>query len=80
MKEHANAGAVTDEIHIGCFGNHPAVSSRIIPEQIKVQNFYLNQKMLFFYGIALVLLVISPSAYYEQYTVSGGDQKHDSGF
>ena len=28
-------------------------------EQIKVQNFYLNQKMLFFYGIALVLLVIS---------------------
>ena len=35
------------------------VDSRDYTEQIKVQNFYLNQKMLFFYGIAFVLLVIS---------------------
>ena len=35
------------------------VDSTDYTEQIKVQNFYLNQKMLFFYGIAFVLLVIS---------------------
>lgn len=58
LKEHANAGAVTDEIRKVVSGVSDCVV-KDYTEQIKVQNFYLNQKMLFFYGIALVLLVIS---------------------
>lgn len=58
LKEHANAVAVTDEIRKVVSGVSDCVV-KDYTEQIKVQNFYLNQKMLFFYGIALVLLVIS---------------------
>ena len=58
LKEHANAVAVTDEIRKVVSGVSDCVV-KDYTEQIKVQNFYLNQKMLFFYGIALALLVIS---------------------
>ena len=58
LKEHANAVAVTDEIRKVVSGVSDCVV-KDYTEQIKVQNFYLNQKMLFFYGIAFVLLVIS---------------------
>ncbi len=58
LKENADAGAVTDEIRKVVSGVSDCVV-KDYTEQIKVQNFYLNQKMLFFYGIALVLLVIS---------------------
>ena len=58
LKEHADAVAVTDEIRKVVSGVSDCVV-KDYTEQIKVQNFYLNQKMLFFYGIALALLVIS---------------------
>lgn len=58
LKEHADAVAVTDEIRKVVSGVSDCVV-KDYTEQIKVQNFYLNQKMLFFYGIAFVLLVIS---------------------
>ena len=58
LKEHADAVTVTDEIRKIVSGVSDCVV-KDYTEQIKVENFYLNQKMLFFYGIALALLVIS---------------------
>ena len=49
-------------------------------EQIKVENFYLNQKMLFFYGNCACPSGDQPSAYYEQYAVSAAARKHEFRF
>ena len=81
LKEHANAGAVTDEIRKVVSGVSDCVV-KDYTEQIKVQNFYLNQKMLFFYGIALALLVISLLHIMNsmQYLVAARKHVTDSGF
>ena len=58
LEEGADAGDVTESIQRIVSGV-PGCIVKDYTRQIEVQNFYLKQKMMFFYGIALVLLVIS---------------------
>ena len=58
LKEGADASKVSDEIRKAVLGIKKCVV-KDYTEQIKQENQYLAQKMLFFYGVGAILLVIS---------------------
>lgn len=58
LKTRANASAVADTIRVTTSGI-PKCIVKDYTTQIETQNLYLNQQMMFFYGIAAVLLGIS---------------------
>ena len=75
LKEGVDGAVVSDEIR-KLTKSVPKCMVKDYTRMIQAENAFVEQKMLFFYGVAIVMLGNQCASYYQQYAVSGGSEKH----